>query len=585
MSEQVKLEKSLSPLQVCALALGSIVGWGCFVLPGDMFLPQAGPVGTLLGFFVGACLISFVAVCLSYMVKYAPVAGGAFAYAYIGFGPRAAFVCGWALVIGYLAIVAIDIAALSVIFRFLFPGVFEFGELYSIAGWTVYSGEIILMTAGTFFFGYINYRGIGFAGALQLILAFMLTFGILALFGGVLTLDTASVANLSPAFSDKRSMIACVLLVFAISPFLFVGFDTVPQAAEEFAFDPSRARNIMVVAIFCGVLLYAMVMLSVGMAVPYPELLAKLDAQRATGGAAWGTGEVATMAFGKFGSIVLAVAVFGAVCTGTNGFFIATSRLLLSMSRSGILPAWFGEIHPKYRTPYKAILFTIIVVLLTPFAGRSAVAWTVDMSSVGTGIGYLFTCLAARRVIMGSEGVDKKGPSCSAAPWVPSPPSCASCSCWCPVPPPASVPPPSSAWPCGSCWASSSTSPTRSTGSPCLKKRSVRTCWAARTSRSSSRSNLRRLPARGAGHWLSVRRIAFHGSRPAPRGGFFYRAPGPLAKTAWGPYAGAAIQIMRDAAAPGRPAAGQRPQEGRLCPKLRTFLFSSPGSWAVSSPA
>lgn len=376
MSEQVKLEKSLSPLQVCALALGSIVGWGCFVLPGDMFLPQAGPVGTLLGFFVGACLISFVAVCLSYMVKYAPVAGGAFAYAYIGFGPRAAFVCGWALVIGYLAIVAIDIAALSVIFRFLFPGVFEFGELYSIAGWTVYSGEVILMTAGTFFFGYINYRGIGFAGALQLILAFMLTFGILALFGGVLTLDTASVANLSPAFSDKRSMIACVLLVFAISPFLFVGFDTVPQAAEEFAFDPSRARNIMVVAIFCGVLLYAMVMLSVGMAVPYPELLAKLDAQRAT---------------------------------GTNGFFIATSRLLLSMSRSGILPAWFGEIHPKYRTPYKAILFTIIVVLLTPFAGRSAVAWTVDMSSVGTGIGYLFTCLAARRVIMGSEGVDKKG--------------------------------------------------------------------------------------------------------------------------------------------------------------------------------
>lgn len=376
MSEQVKLEKSLSPLQVCALALGSIVGWGCFVLPGDMFLPQAGPVGTLLGFFVGACLISFVAVCLSYMVKYAPVAGGAFAYAYIGFGPRAAFVCGWALVIAYLAVVAIDIAALSVIFRFLFPGVFEFGELYSIAGWTVYSGEVILMTAGTLFFGYINYRGIGFAGALQLILTFMLTFGTLALFGGVLTLDTASVANLSPAFSDKRSMLACVLLVFAISPFLFAGFDTVLQAAEEFAFDPSRARNIMVVAIFCGVLLYAMVMLSVGMAVPYPELLAKLDAQRAT---------------------------------GTNGFFIATSRLLLSMSRSGILPAWFGEIHPKYRTPYKAILFTIIVVLLTPFAGRSAVAWTVDMSSVGTGIGYLFTCLAARRVIMGSEGVDKKG--------------------------------------------------------------------------------------------------------------------------------------------------------------------------------
>lgn len=579
MSEQVKLEKSLSPLQVCALALGSIVGWGCFVLPGDMFLPQAGPVGTLLGFFVGAFLISFVAICLSYMVKYAPVAGGAFAYAYIGFGPTAAFICGWALVIGYLAIVAIDIAALSVIFRFLFPGVFEFGELYSIAGWTVYSGEVILMTAGTLFFGYINYRGIGFAGALQLILAFMLTFGILALFGGVLTLDSVSVANLSPAFSDKRSMLGCVLLVFAISPFLFVGFDTVPQAAEEFAFDPSRARNIMIIAIFCGVLLYAMVMLSVGMAVPYPELLAKLDAQRATGGAAWGTGEVATMAFGKFGSIVLAVAVFGAVCTGTNGFFIATSRLLLSMSRSGILPAWFGEIHPKYRTPYKAILFTIIVVLLTPFAGRSAVAWTVDMSSVGTGIGYLFTCLAARRVILGSQGVDKKGLKlfCCAVGTI----TAIMCILLLLVPgSPARIgTAPSSAWACGSCWASSSTAPTRSTGPPCLKKRSARTCWAARTSPSSSTSNLRRLPGlpfRGAGSRLSGCRTAVFQKPPCPRGGFCVPGPGRLPNLP-----GTIITTCGRRAR--RPGHGHRHHQqesragGKPCPTPRNSSSSSPG--------
>lgn len=60
---EAKLTKSLSPMQVCALALGSIVGWGCFVLPGDMFLPSAGPLGTLLGFLAGAILISFVGVC------------------------------------------------------------------------------------------------------------------------------------------------------------------------------------------------------------------------------------------------------------------------------------------------------------------------------------------------------------------------------------------------------------------------------------------------------------------------------------------------------------------------------------------
>ena len=410
MSKRTELEKTLSPVQVCALALGSVIGWGCFVLPSDMFLPKAGPLGTLYGFIIGALLVCFIATCVGYMIKYAPVAGGAFAYAYIGFGPKAAFVCGWALVIGYIAIVALNTAAMAVIFRFLFPGLFQFGELYSVAGWAVYAGEIVLMVGTMSLFGWINYRGAGMAGKIQLILAFMLTVGIVSLFAGVATVDTAGLANLNPPFAPGRSPWACVLLVFAISPFIFMGFDTVTQAAEEYSFDPARARNIMILAIVVGTVLYTFVMLSVGMAIPYPELLAQVEAQRAAGGAAWGTGEVAVMAFGRFGSVVLACGVFGAVLTGTNGFFIASSRLLLSMARSRILPSWFGDIHPKYHTPYKAILFVMAVTLLGPLAGRSVIAWTVDMSAVGTGIGYLFTCLAAYRVIKGSASFNNKTP-------------------------------------------------------------------------------------------------------------------------------------------------------------------------------
>jgi len=406
--EQLELNKSLSPAQVWALALGSIVGWGCFVLPGDMFLPQAGVLGTLIGFTVGAFLICFVAVCYSYMIKYAPVAGGAFAYAYVGFGPTAAFICGWALVLGYVAIIGIDVAALALIFRFLFPGVFEFGPLYSIAGWDVYTGEVLLMTAATLLFGWMNYRGTTFAGKFQVVLTFLLVVGICSLFTGAASLETAQPTNLLPLFAEHRSAFSCVLIIFAISPFLFAGFDTVPQAAEEFTFEPSRARNLMIIAILCGLVLYALVTLAVGIAIPYPDMLAKMDAMRAAGGTAWATGEVASMAFGKLGAVILACAVMGAVCTGINGFYIATSRLLLSMSRGRILPAWFGDIHPKYRSPYKAILFTIAIVLLTPFAGRSVIVWIVDMSSVGTGIGYLFSCLAARRVILGSAGIENR---------------------------------------------------------------------------------------------------------------------------------------------------------------------------------
>lgn len=231
MSTETKLAKTLTPIQVCALALGSIVGWGCFVLPGDVFLPNAGPMGTLIGFAVGAILISFVAMAYSYMIKYAPVAGGEFAWAYIGFGPTASFICGWALIIGYIAIIAINISALSLICRFLMPGVLEFGSLYTLAGWKVYTGEVIIMSIAVIVFGVMNYRGVSAAGKLQVVLAFMLAFGIISLFCGVNVLETAHVSNLTPLFAEGKSPFTCVLIVFAISPFLFVGFDTVPQTA------------------------------------------------------------------------------------------------------------------------------------------------------------------------------------------------------------------------------------------------------------------------------------------------------------------------------------------------------------------
>ncbi len=393
------LAKTLTPAQVWALALGSIVGWGCFVLPGDSFLPNCGPMATLIGFGVGGLLLCFVAMAYAYMIEYCPVAGGEYAYAYIGYGPTAAFVCGWALVLGYASIICINISALSLLVRFLLPGVFDFGELYTMAGWKIYTGEILLMSAATLFFGIMNYRGVSIAGTLQIILAFALSIGILLLFFGANSVETASLQNMNPLFAEHRSPLSSILAILAIAPFLYVGFDTVPQAAEEFNFPTKKARGIMLAAIVWGGCLYAMVTFAVAIVMPYPELLAKMAELKARGETAWATGFVCEMAYGKFGSVVLATAVLGAVCTGINGFYVATTRLLLSMARGGILPGWFAEIHPRFKSPYKSIIFTIAIVLLTPWCGRAVVGWIVDMSSVGTAIAYLFTCLAGYKVI------------------------------------------------------------------------------------------------------------------------------------------------------------------------------------------
>lgn len=161
--ERAELDKSLSPLQVWTLALGCILGWGCFVLPGIRFLPQAGPIAASLGFMLGGILIAFIALSFGKMIEHYPVAGGEFAYAYAGFGPKAAFVCGWALVLGYTCIIALNATAIALLTRFLLPGVFEWGLLYTIAGWDVYAGELILLSGFVILFGIINSKSIQFA--------------------------------------------------------------------------------------------------------------------------------------------------------------------------------------------------------------------------------------------------------------------------------------------------------------------------------------------------------------------------------------------------------------------------------------
>lgn len=389
-SERGTLEKSLSPWQVGALALGCIVGWGCFVLPGISFLPNAGPLATIIAFAIGGIVMSVVALSYSHMIEHYPVAGGEFAYAYAGFGPMGAFACGWALVLGYLSIVGINASAIALLARFLLPGVFEFGYLYTIAGWDVYVGEVLIMTASILMFGIMNYRGVSVAGSIQLVLAFALTFGVIAMTFGVVTTDTFALSNLVPHFAEGKSPIASIITVVAIAPFLFVGFDTIPQAAEEFSFSPKKARVLMLGAIALGAILYTLVTFCVGSVIPYKELLGQDHA--------WATGAVAHLALGKYGSLILGTAVLGAVCTGMNGFYLATTRLIFSIARGKFLPQWFGEVHPKYHTPHNAIIFTMVISLLTPWAGRAVVGWIVDMCSVGTVIAYLFTCLVCYKM-------------------------------------------------------------------------------------------------------------------------------------------------------------------------------------------
>ena len=233
--ERKELERSLKPHWVWAIAFGSAIGWGAFVLPTD-WISQAGPVGVIIGILLGAALMMVIGVSYGFLIEKFPVTGGEFAYAYIGFGRLFAFIAGWFLTLGYTCIVALNASALSLLAKFLFPDLVKQGYMYTVAGYDVYFVQILIASLALIIFALLNIRGASFSGRTQFVFSLILILGILLLGIGAIFSDGPSMSNLEPGFTPDKSAIASILTILAIAPFAYVGFDNIPQAAEEFNF-------------------------------------------------------------------------------------------------------------------------------------------------------------------------------------------------------------------------------------------------------------------------------------------------------------------------------------------------------------
>lgn len=399
--KRVVLEKSLHPAGVLALAIGSIIGWGCFILPG-ILMEKAGPLGAVIGLTLGGLAMLIIAKSYGYMVQKVPVSGGEFAYAYNGFGRYHAYVCGWLLTLGYLSIVPLNATALSLLAKFIAPDVFTTGYLYTLGGSEIYFGEVALASSAILIFGYLNYRGSEKVANVQVYMVALLVAAVFVIAGGAGFADISSISHLSPGFNPDVPPLLGILSVLAIAPFLFVGFDTIPQAAEEYDFAPAKANMLIRVSILVGGLMYVMVLLATGVVFPWQQLVAESQV--------WPTGYAMNVAIGRLGIVFLVVAISMGICTGINGFFMATSRLVFSMGRAKVLPAWFIGVDKKSGSPKNAVLFTGAMALIAPWCGRNVIVWVVDMAALGTAFGYMYTCLSAYKETRKHDGMDVEIP-------------------------------------------------------------------------------------------------------------------------------------------------------------------------------
>lgn len=396
--KDIALKRSLSETNVWALALGCIVGWGAFVMPGNTFLCNAGPLGTAIAMLLSAIVLTIIAVNYNYMINLFPVSGGEFTYSDRAFGKKHAFLCSWFLGLSYLAIVPLNATALALIGRNLLDNIFQIGWHYTVAGYDVYLGEVLLAQFSILFLGWMSITGAKNAGIFQTFLAVALVAGVLIVSIVALFSSKTSYQNLYPLFYPSDNIWNGVLAVMAVAPWAFVGFDTVPQAAEEFSFSTKKTLVIMVISIFFGAFVYVAlntITISV-LPIGYTSWVQYIDdIKNLSGLISLPTFFAAKTLIGSTGLLFLGVSVLAAILSGITGFYMATSRLFYSMARENVLPEWFGKLHCKYQTPINSIIFIMLLSVIAPFFGRTALGWIVDMSSVGAAIGYGYTSAAA----------------------------------------------------------------------------------------------------------------------------------------------------------------------------------------------
>ena len=407
-NKTTELQRKLNPMHVWAIAFGCVIGWGSFVNPGKKFLPNSGVIGTAIAMILGALVMIIIVFSYAYMVPKYPRAGGEFTFTKNCFGKNAAFLCGWFLVVAYLTNVPMNSTAIGLIVDGLDGNadILKFGFHYAVAGFEIYAGEMLLAISILILFGWLNIIGVKKAGGVQMILSSLLIVSVFTLFVAMCLSSKSKSINLHPiwGFDKARAILAnanaeqieeyahkgfwgilsAILATFAIAPWAYVGFDAIPQAAEEFSFSFKKVSLIMVIAIVFGCFVYiSNNTVSAITLHNWPERVMAGE---------WILLIAAEELLGIFGKYLIGIGVSCAVLSGIMGFYLASSRLMYSMSRDGYLPKLFSVIDEKYGTPRNAIVFCMVVSLSGPVLGREALGWFVDMSAIGAAMGYFFTC-------------------------------------------------------------------------------------------------------------------------------------------------------------------------------------------------
>ncbi len=379
MSEaQPRFAKVLKTPEVLTLSFGAMIGWSWVLLTG-VWLTEAGTLGTLIAFSIGGLAITLIGLTYSELAAAMPQAGGEHIYTHRALGSRWSFVCTWALLFSYLNVCLYESVALPTAVEYLLPQI-RMGTLWNVLGADVDIGFFVVGALGAAVITWVNYIGIRTAAIVQMVVTgLIICAGLLLITGAAFNGDPA---NAEPWIATPVSGILAVLIMV---PAMLVGFDVIPQSAEEIDLPPNKIGRLLVISVCGAVAWYICITSAVGFGIPAAMM----------GSVNMATADAATALWdGQWAGTLLVLGGIGGILTSWNAFIVGASRVMFALAESGYLPAAFARLHPRYQTPYVGILTIGVLSIFAPLFGRTILVWLVNSGSFAVTIAFLFVAIS-----------------------------------------------------------------------------------------------------------------------------------------------------------------------------------------------
>ncbi|RYD52689.1 MAG: amino acid permease [Sphingobacteriales bacterium] len=407
-SSEKSLKRTLGAGALVALGVGAIIGAGLFVRTAAAAAQNAGPSVTL-GFIIAAIGCAFAGLCYAELSSSIPISGSAYTYTYATMGEMLAWIIGWDLMLEYaVGAATVGIAWSEYLNHFLTHVLHVSPIPYE---WSHSPFEHSLAdAAGVIHHGMMNLPALGIVALMSLLLirgihesAVVNNIFVIVKVGIVILLIAFGWQFINPQnhtpyipepsiYTDHQGIshsyggIMGILGAAGVVFFAFIGFDAVSTAAQETK-NPKRDMPIGILGslVVCTILYILFSHVLTGMA--------PVEFFRTTGKEASVAAAITTFmpGYGWLGQLVT-VAILAGFTSVILVMLLGQSRVFYSMSRDGLMPTVFSQLHPKFQTPYKANL--IILVLVGAFAAFVPGDIVGDMTSIGTLFAFILVCLA-----------------------------------------------------------------------------------------------------------------------------------------------------------------------------------------------